>query len=221
MLIKSSRLKNLCVGLIIAVAGLASLRGHAADADKADFVILAMGDSLMAGYNLPQGWSVPARLEKRLRQAGMDVKVINAGVSGDTSTGGRSRLAWTLSDFQSRPPNLVILEFGGNDLLRGIEPRITRANLQAMIEYLKRQQIPVLLAGMQAPPNMGREYKQEFDAIYPDLAAEYDVALYPFFLEGVAANAELNLGDGIHPNEEGVDTIVRQLAPMVEGLLSD
>ena len=179
--------------------------------------ILGFGDSLMAGYGLASAESFPAQLEAALKaRLGAPVRVINAGVSGDTSAGGRARLDWVLAALSDGPPDLVILELGANDALRGIDPALTRANLAAILEVLRDRHIPVLLAGMRAPPNMGPDYARAFDAIYPDLAGEYDVAaFYPFFLDGVAARRELNQADGIHPTAEGVAIIVARILPHV------
>ena len=177
-------------------------------------IILGIGDSLMAGYGLNHPDSFPAQLQKHLRAKGFDVTVVNAGVSGDTSTGGRSRLAWTI-DGQPGKPDLVILELGANDALRGISPDLTRDNLDWMLGQLKKRGIPVLFAGMMAPPNMGEDYVTAFDAIYPELAKKYDVTFYPFFLDGVAADPNLNQGDGMHPNPKGVKIIVKKITPYV------
>ena len=195
---------------------------HAAD-DSADspLYVLALGDSLTAGYELDPEYAFPVRLERVLRADGFDVTVVNGGVSGDTSSGGLSRLDWTLGDVPGGKPDLAIVELGANDALRGIDPDLTRQNLSAIIQRFKDDGVTVLLAGMRAPPNMGDDYAVAFDGIYPDLAAEYDVALYPFFLEGVAADPSLNLADGMHPNEAGVDVIVTGIAPMVKSLLRD
>ena len=183
--------------------------------------ILVMGDSLSAGYNLPQSASFPSQLETWLQEQGLDVAVQNAGVSGDTSAGGRSRLSWAMAGNPEGNPHLVIIEFGGNDALRGIEPSDTYENLSAMIQQLNDMNIPVLLAGMRAPPNMGREYENEFNALFPRLAEDYDIAFYPFFLKDVAAIPHLNLNDGIHPNEEGIAVIVENIGPMVLGLVRE
>jgi len=185
-----------------------------------DKTLLVIGDSLSAGYNLPPGAGFPERLEDFLRGQGHDITVINAGVSGDTSSGGRARLGWAIAGMPAGP-DLVIIELGGNDALRGIEPTLTRKNLSAMIEELKASGTNILLAGMQAPPNMGREYEAEFNALYADLANQYDIPLYPFFLDGVAANPDLNLADGIHPNEAGINVIVTRIAPLVKELLTE
>jgi len=178
--------------------------------------ILAFGDSLTAGYGLPPEESFTEQLEQALRAAGQDVVVQNAGVSGDTTAGGRARLAWTLAD----RPDLVILELGGNDGLRGIDPADTRANLDAMLNELKTRNIPVLFTGMRAPPNLGRDYTDEFDGLFAALAQKYDVPLYPFFLDGVAAQPKLNQPDGIHPNAAGVAIIVERLKPYVIAALN-
>ncbi|MCH8861409.1 MAG: arylesterase [Proteobacteria bacterium] len=192
-----------------------------AAAQTGEPVIVAMGDSLMAGYNLPADAAFPAQLEARLRADGIGATVINAGVSGDTSAGGLARLDWALASANGGNPDLVILEFGGNGALRGIDPAVTRGNLDEMLSILRGRNINVLLVGMRAPPNMGREFAEEFDAIFPDLAANYGVALYPFFLKGVVLQPELKLKDGIHPNREGVAIMVDGMAPMVAKLLAN
>jgi acyl-CoA thioesterase-1 len=178
--------------------------------------IVALGDSLTAGYGLGAGDGFTDRLEARLKADGHDVTVVNAGVSGDTSKGGLARLDWSVPDGTS----LVIVELGANDALRGIAPAETRANLDAILTRLKERNIPVLLAGMIAPPNMGEDYGREFNPIYAELAAEHDVNLYPFFLDGVAGDPALNQADGMHPNAKGVDVIVDRIAPQVGQLLS-
>ena len=176
--------------------------------------ILGFGDSLMAGYGLDRADSFTVQLEQALKSEGIDATVINAGVSGDTTTGGRARLGWTLDGLKT-PPDLVILELGANDALRGISPELTRDNLDAMLADLTKRGIPVLLAAMMAPPNMGRDYETEFNTIYPDLAKKYGVAFYPFFLDGVAADPALNQADGMHPNPAGAKIIVAKIAPVV------
>jgi acyl-CoA thioesterase I len=178
--------------------------------------IVALGDSLTAGYGLASGDGFTDRLQERLRADGLDVEVINAGVSGDTSKGGLARLDWSVPD----GTKLVILELGANDALRGVAPEQTRANLDAMLERLKARNIPVLLAGMIAPPNMGEDYGRQFNPIYAELAQKHDVALYPFFLDGVAGEANLNQADGMHPNAEGIGVIVERIAPQVGQMLS-
>ena len=169
--------------------------------------IVAFGDSLFAGYGLPQAESYPAQLEVALRARGINARVTNAGVSGDTTAAGRQRLAFVL-DAQAQAPALVILELGGNDVLRGLPPAETRANLVAMMDELKRRKIPVLLMGMLAPPNLGAEHRQAFDAIYPALAQQYDAALVPFFLAPVLEKPALLQADRIHPNAAGVGALV-------------
>jgi len=183
--------------------------------EPAPYTVVVMGDSLSAGYNLPPGAAFPERLEVWLEREGVPVAMVNAAVSGDTSAGGLARIEWAVTGNGGNKPDLVIVEFGGNDALRGFEPALTRSNIARMIEYLAARDIPVLLAGMRAPPNMGREYESEFNGLYPALAEEYGVHFYPFFLEGVAAVPELNLGDGIHPNEAGITVIVEMIGPHV------
>ncbi len=179
--------------------------------------LMAYGDSLTHGYGLPAGETFPEQLEAALRDAGLDVTVINAGNSGETSAGGRARLDWALAD----APDAVILELGANDGLRGLDPAATYDNLDAMLARLTSEGVPVLLAGMLAPPNLGREYGEDFNAVYPRLAEKHGVPLYPFFLDGVALVPELNQADGIHPNAAGVAVIVERIAPHVIRLLEN
>jgi acyl-CoA thioesterase I len=174
--------------------------------------IVALGDSLSAGYNLPPAAAFPSVLERVLKAAGLNVAVENAGVSGDTASGGRDRVDWSVAD----GTDLVIVELGANDMLRGIDPKITEAALDEIITRLKARKIAVLLAGMVAPPNNGPEYARAFNGLYPRLAAKHDVPLYPFFLDGVAGNPRLNLPDGIHPTAAGVEEIVRRILPLVQ-----
>jgi acyl-CoA thioesterase-1 len=178
-------------------------------------VILDFGDSLTAGYGLPAGQAFPARLEAWLRQQGIEARVVNAGVSGDTTAGGLARLDWALAD----KPDLVILALGANDALRGIEPSTVRENLDKMIGKIEASGAKVLLLGMLAPPNWGEEYRHAFDQIFPELARIHHLPLYPFFLEGVAMKPELNQPDGLHPNERGVAVLVDRIAPVVARLL--
>jgi acyl-CoA thioesterase-1 len=180
-------------------------------------VILAFGDSLTAGFGLPAGQSFPEQLEQALHKRGIEARVIDAGRSGDTTAGGLARLDWSLAD----QPDLVILELGANDMLRGVEPSEVRANLDKMIAKIKASGAKVLLAGMRASPNWGQKYQKEFDRIYPELARAHGVALYPFFLDGVAMDPELNQPDGLHPNRRGVAKIVERIAPRVADLLGD
>jgi len=178
-------------------------------------VILDFGDSLTAGYGLAPEQAFPARLQAALGQQGIEVRVINAGVSGDTTAGGLARLDWALAD----KPDLVILALGANDALRGIAPATVRDNLDKMIQKIEANGAKVLLVGMLAPPNWGAEYESAFDRIFPDLAKVHDVQLYPFFLEGVAMKPELNQPDGLHPNERGVAVLVDRLAPVIARLV--
>lgn len=180
--------------------------------------IIALGDSLTSGYGLEPGQDFAARLETALKEKGHDVKVENAGVAGDTSAGGLARIDWATGG--EPKPALVILALGGNDLLRGINPDVTKKNLSAALASLKQKEIPVLLTGMQSATNMGAEYKQAFDALYPALAKEYGVEFYPFFLQGVALDEKLNQADGLHPNAQGVDVIVGNIVPMVEKMMA-
>ena len=182
---------------------------------SAGSTIVALGDSLTAGYGLPPGQGFAEQLQDALRARGHDVSVIDAGASGDTSTGGLARLDWSVPE----DADAVIVELGANDALRGLDPSITRKALSDIVKRLKARGQKVLLAGMRAPPNLGDVYAAEFDAIYPDLAAAEDVPLYPFFLDGVAADASLNLADGIHPTSEGVARIVEKILPSVETLI--
>lgn len=181
----------------------------------AETTILAFGDSLTAGYGLAQNDAFPVRLEAALKQRGYDCRVINAGISGDTTAGGAARLDWSLSE----SPDLVIVELGANDALRGLDPAQTEVNLGTILERLQRRQIPALLTGMKAPRNFGEAYYNSFDTLYPRLAERFNVPLFPFFLEGVAGVPELNQGDGIHPNAAGVDVIVANILPYVERLI--
>ncbi len=176
--------------------------------------IVAFGDSLTAGYGLPADAAFPAKLERALAAKGIATEVANAGVSGDTTSGGLARLDWSIPD----GTEAVILELGANDALRGVDPKLTRSALEAMLDRLKARHIPVLLAGMLAPRNLGPDYGAAFDPIYPDLAAKYGAILYPFFLDGVAADSKLNQRDGLHPTAAGVDVIVAKMLPAVEQL---
>jgi acyl-CoA thioesterase-1 len=191
------------------LAALLPLAAAPAAAEPAQ--IVALGDSLTAGYGLPAEESFTAQLQARLRQMGHDVVVHNAGVSGDTTAGGLARLDWALAG----PVDLVLVELGANDGLRGIDPAETRRNLDAILAELGRRGHKVLLAGMLAPPNLGAEYGSEFNAIYPELSEKYAAPIYPFFLDGVAAQPRLNQADGIHPNAAGVALIAERIAPFV------
>jgi acyl-CoA thioesterase-1 len=191
-----------------------ALAGSPAIAAERPLQIVAFGDSLTAGYGLPADAAFPTKLQQALAAKGIATEVTNAGVSGDTTAGGLARLDWSIPD----GTEAVILELGANDALRGVDPKLTRGALEAMLARLEARHIPVLLAGMLAPRNMGPEYGAAFDAIYPDLAKKYGAILYPFFLDGVAADPKLNQRDGLHPTAAGVDVIVAKMLPAVEQL---
>jgi acyl-CoA thioesterase-1 len=178
--------------------------------------ILALGDSLTAGLGLPVKDAFPAQLEARLKAKGHDVKVINSGVSGETSSGTKARLEWTLA----QNPDCVILETGANDMLRAVDPGVTRANVEAILKMLKERKIPVLLAGMRAFANLGPEYTQKYESVFPDMARKYGALYYPFFLRDVAMQPALLQDDGMHPNALGVGTIVDGIMPDVEKLIA-
>jgi len=190
----------------------------ATPAHAREVLILAFGDSLSAGYGLNAQDSFPAQLQTTLRKQGVSARVHNGGVSGDTTSAGRGRLAWVLTGLKTKP-DLVILELGANDMLRGQPPALARANLDAMITDLKRRKIPVLLAGMKASYNLDRRYRAEFDGIYPLLARKHGVRLYPFFMDGVAGNRALLLPDQMHPNAKGVAVLVQRILPSVKASL--
>lgn len=204
--------------LMLALAALSAApltASLAAAAASEPLKVVALGDSLTAGYGLSAAAAFPARLQKALVERGIDAEIVNAGVSGDTASGGRDRLDWSVSD----GTQAVILELGANDALRGVAPEVTRAALDDILTRLKARNIPVLLAGMYAGRNFGADYTEAFDRIYPELAEAHGVPLYPFFLDGVAGEARLNQRDGIHPTAEGVDEIVRRILPTVERFL--
>jgi acyl-CoA thioesterase I len=187
-------------------------------AHAAEKLVLAFGDSLTAGYGLAQNQSFPAQLEAALRANKIAARVHNAGVSGDTSAAGKGRLGWVLASLKVKP-DLVILELGANDMLRGLKPDQTRANLDAMLADLKRRGIPVLIAGMRASPNLGKPYQAQFDPLFPALAKKYGARLYPFLMNGVTGNRALLIADQMHPNAQGVGVIVRGIYPQVAGAL--
>ena len=188
--------------------------GQKAEAPQADErLVLALGDSLYAGYGVAQAESFPAVLQRELAERGIPARVVNAGVSGDTSAGGRARLAFTL-DGLPRTPDLVLVGLGANDALRGLDPAQTRANLDDILAELKSRNIPVLLTGMMAPRNMDHAYFRSFDSIYPELAKKYGAALDPFFMDGVIGNRSLLLGDGLHPNPAGIRLMAGRVAPL-------
>ena len=177
--------------------------------------LMVYGDSLVAGYGLNAGEGFPEQLHQALTAAGRDVKVLNAGVSGDTTAGGLARLDWALSD----KPDAVMIILGGNDLLRGLDPQQTRENLQQILTRLQARNIKILLCGMLAPVNLGAVYRQQFDSIYPELAARFNTGFYPFFLQGIALHPEFNQPDGVHPNKTGVAVITQSVLPAVLSIL--
>jgi acyl-CoA thioesterase-1 len=209
----------LVLGLLFFAGELAIAPGARAQTPESHGVrpikMVVLGDSLSAGFGLPGPEAFPARLQKALKSNGIDVDMINAGVSGDTSSGGRDRLDWSVPE----GTEAVIVELGANDALRGIDPKITREALSEIVTQLKARKIAVLLCGMLAPPNYGSDFAARFNTIYPDLSKSFGVSLYPFFLEGVAADAKLNQPDGLHPTAEGVDVIVKNILPTVQALL--
>lgn len=178
--------------------------------------IVVLGDSLSAGYGLPGQDAFPAKLGVALKAKGIDAAIINAGVSGDTASGGLGRLDWSVPE----GTDAVIVELGANDALRGLDPKVTREALDGILKKLKDRKIAVLLAGMYAPRNMGADYARDFDGIFPALAATYGSLYYPFFLDGVATDAKLNQKDGLHPTAAGVDVIVARILPKVEELIA-
>jgi acyl-CoA thioesterase-1 len=198
----------------MALLGVVLMAG-VATAGEAATRIVAYGDSLTAGYGLAAAETFPAQLERALEAAGRKVTVINAGVSGDTTAGGLARLDWTLAE----GADAMVLARGANDALRGIDPDATYANLDAVLSRLGERRVPVLLAGMLAPPNLGKDYGERFNAIFPRLAERHGVPLYPFFLDGVAMDPALNQADGLHPNGAGVAVLVMRITPHVLRLL--
>ena len=204
----------LVLGVALMTAGTGFAQTPAA-AGARPLKLVVLGDSLSAGLGLSAAAAFPEQLQKSLRSNGIAIDIINAGVSGDTSSGGRDRLDWSVPEGTDG----VIVELGANDALRGTDPAITRSALSDILARLKARRIAVLLCGMVAPPNYGSDYSARFNAIYPDLAKSSGVPLYPFFLQGVAADARLNQADGMHPTAEGVDVIVRNILPTVEAFL--
>jgi acyl-CoA thioesterase-1 len=192
-----------------------SLSGHTVAAER-PVRIVVLGDSLTAGRGLPADSTFPAKLEHALRARGVAVEIANAGVSGDTAAGGLARLDWSVPE----GTDAVIVELGANDMLRGIDPKVTRRALEEIVRRLSARRIAVLLAGMRAAPNLGPDYGRDFEAIYPELAARHGALLYPFFLAGVAAEPKLNQGDGLHPTAAGVDAIVARILPQMEELIA-
>jgi acyl-CoA thioesterase-1 len=206
----------LVLTLGLTMAGSLILAGPALAAGEAKPIkLVVLGDSLSAGLGLAANDAFPAKLQKALKDKGINVEMTNAGVSGDTASGGRERLDWSVAE----GTQAVIIELGANDALRGIDPAVTRAALSDILTRLKARNISVMLCGMVSPPNYGRDYAERFNTIYPELSKSFGVPLYPFFLEGVAADAKLNQADGIHPTPQGVDIIVHNIMPTVEAFL--
>jgi acyl-CoA thioesterase-1 len=217
--------------LIVAIQGLVACGSNPVAENKAqvqktakvhqyDRLVVAFGDSLYAGYRLAPTEGLAPQLQAALQADGINARVHNAGVSGDTTAAGKTRLAFVL-DSLDRKPDLVVLGLGGNDMLRGIKPAETKANMTAMLDELKRRDIPVVLTGMLAAPNLGQDYGDAFNAIFPQLAKQYDAPLYPFFLDGVVTDSGLMLPDNIHPNAKGVSRVVEGLSPLVEAALKE
>ena len=201
--------------LLVQALALALSLAAASPAAARTIRLVVLGDSLTAGLGLPPGEAFPDRLQAALRAKGWDVEVINAGVSGDTAADGLARYDWAVP----ADADALIVELGANDMLRGLPPEATRKTLSAILDKAHAAHLRTLLAGMRAPPNLGAEYDRAFDAIYPALAKTHDVALYPFFLDGVAGDPKLNQSDGMHPTAEGVEAIVKRIEPSVEGIL--
>lgn len=211
----AARLRLMTMLLALSACLLAAVSPAANAADR-PLRIIAFGDSLTAGYGLPASAAFPAQLQKALEMTGRKIVIENAGVSGDTSQAGLDRLDWSIGDGVDG----VIVELGANDALRGLDPAQTRSALDQIIVRLKARKIPVMLAGMRAPPNMGADFQQRFDSIFPDLAREHGLILYPFFLDGVAGRRELNQNDGIHPTADGIRLIVERILPSVERFIA-
>ena len=211
------RLRRMLFAAVLPIAALAPVvAAHAMDADMREKVIVAFGDSLTSGLGLAEKDAFPARLEQALRARGQKVRIVDAGVSGDTTAAGLARLDWSIPD----DADAVIVELGGNDALQGLDPAAIKATLERIITQIQAKGLPILLAGMQAPPNMGKDYVEAFAAMYQDLAGRHGLILYPFFLDGVALDPALMQPDGMHPNAQGVARIVEGILPKVEELLA-
>ena len=209
------KVQQLAVAMAMAVLVFTGAAGAASAAERT-IKLVALGDSLTAGFQLHGRAAFQVQLERALKAKGLAVEIVNAGVSGDTSSGGLARLDWSVP----AGTDAVILELGANDMLRGVDPKVTREALSEIVRRLKARQIEVLLCGMRAAPNLGPDYVRAFDAIYPDIAAANDLVFYPFFLDGVVADPKLNIGDGLHPTGEGVARIVTGILPNVEAVLA-
>jgi acyl-CoA thioesterase-1 len=210
-----SLFKHMLVWSLLLIAAEPAFAQSSVASGGAPIKMVVLGDSLSAGLGLSGLDAFPAKLQKALKAKGITVDMTNAGVSGDTSSGGRDRLDWSVP----QGTQVVIVELGANDALRGTDPAVTRAALTDIVKQLKGRGIAVMLCGMVAPPNYGTDFAARFNSIYPDIAKSYGVPLYPFFLEGVAANPKLNQADGMHPTAEGVDIIVKNILPAVEAFL--
>lgn len=210
--------RRVAIAIMAAAIGgiVAAGMGRSAPAADRPITIVALGDSLTAGLGLASQDAFPAKLQKALAAKAIAVTIADAGVSGDTTTGGLARLDWSVP----AGADGVILELGANDALRGVDPAAPRAALESILRRLKERGIPVLLCGMLSPPNLGADYARTFNAIYPDLARTYDALFYPFFLDGVVGQRRLNQGDGLHPTAAGVDVIVARILPKVEELVA-
>ena len=211
-------MSNKFLSLFVASLSLFSASAHAQEVERPQ--ILAFGDSLTAGYELPEGLGFAPQLEDALRREGIAASVKDAGVSGETTSAGLERLEWVLDGLEEKP-DLVILELGANDMLRVIDPAIAEANLRAMLDILTARDLDVLLAGMQAAPNYDPAYVAAFNAIYPRLAQDYGVPLYPLFIDGVAGEPDKLLPDGLHPNYQGIKVMVTRILPSVRQALED
>ena len=216
-MLTARNLKTLAFYTLLSISVLLLLPINSKASQNTQIKILVLGDSLTAGYGLDKSDSFPAVLEKHLLASGWNASIANGGVSGDTSAGGKNRLKWALT----KKPDMVIVELGANDGLRGLNPNNTKENLASILKELKRRQILILLTGMLAPPNLGKTYGREFEKVYLDLANQFNVPFYKFFLDGVAGNPELNQGDGIHPNRKGVSVIVKRISPSVISVLKN
>jgi acyl-CoA thioesterase-1 len=212
---QSGSLTAIIFACVAALAGIIALPPGSLAQDR-PIRLVALGDSLTAGYGLPQNAAFPAVLERALKARGHRVEIANAGVSGDTASGGLERLDWSVPDGTDG----VIVELGANDMLRGLDPAVTRKAIEGIVDRLKARGIPVMLAGMYASRNLGADYAQKFDGIYRDIAHKHDLVLYPFFLDGIAGDRTLNLPDGLHPTAKGVEVIVERILPSVETFLA-
>ena len=208
-----------CYGSIffvsLTILSLVNVPSNSSEITQPVIKLMIFGDSLTAGYGLKRSDTFSEKLSNALKSKGRNVRIILSSVSGDTTAGGKARLDWALIE----KPDAFLLELGANDGLRGIEPSVSRENLESIIKKLKKNRVKTLIVGMFAPPNLGKEYSREFNNIFSSLARKYSLLFYPFFLEGVAANPQLNQADGIHPNPKGVDEIIKRMLPIVMKLV--